>query len=47
MKVYLAIKELIEEFQLDALTVGCYPDLMDRVCMAASLLADDGIPLAC
>ena len=32
---------------LDALTVGCYPDLMGRVCLAASLLADEGVPLAC
>ncbi len=47
MKVYLAIKDLIDENLLDALTVGCYPHLMGRVCMPASLLADEGIPLGC
>jgi L-fucose isomerase-like protein len=43
----LALKELIAEHQLDAIAVGCYPRLMGRVCLAASLLADEGIPLAC
>lgn len=47
MKVYLAIKELVDQFRLDALAVGCYPHLMGKVCMAASLLADQGVPLAC
>jgi len=47
MKVYLTIKELVETKRLDALTVGCYPHLMGRVCLAASLLADEGIPLGC
>jgi L-fucose isomerase-like protein len=47
MQMYAALKELIHEHRLDALTVGCYPHLMGRVCLAASLLADEGIPLAC
>ena len=47
MRVYAAVRELVDEHGLDALTVGCYPHLMGRVCLAASLLADDGIPLAC
>ncbi|MFH1737527.1 MAG: hypothetical protein ABIH23_00870 [bacterium] len=47
MKVYLAVKELVDEYRLDALTIGCYPHLMGRVCLAASLLADEGVPLAC
>jgi len=47
MKVYLAVKELVDEFGLDALTIGCYPHLMGRVCLASSLLADQGIPLGC
>ena len=47
MRVYAAIKEQIQEHRLDALTVGCYPHLMGRVCLAASLLADEGVPLAC
>ncbi|MBN1554548.1 MAG: hypothetical protein JXA11_07365 [Phycisphaerae bacterium] len=47
MKVYLAIRKLIDLHGLDALTVGCYPHLMGRVCLAASRLADEGIPLGC
>jgi L-fucose isomerase-like protein len=41
------VKELIDKHRLDALTIGCYPHLMGRICIAASLLADDGIPLGC
>lgn len=47
MKVYLTVKELIDAEGLSALTVGCYPHLMGRVCLAASLLADQGIPMGC
>jgi len=47
MKVYLAVKELVDEHRLDALTIGCYPHLMGRVCLASSLLADEGVPLGC
>jgi L-fucose isomerase-like protein len=47
IKVYVAVKELVDKHRLDALTIGCYPHLMGRVCLAASLLADEGIPLGC
>lgn len=47
MGVYLALRELVEREGLDALTAGCYPHLMGRVCLAASLLADEGVPMAC
>jgi L-fucose isomerase-like protein len=47
MQVYVAVKEIVEKGRLDALTIGCYPHLMGRVCLAASLLADEGIPLGC
>ncbi len=47
MKVYGAIKKLVQEHRLDALTIGCYPHFMGRVCLAASLLADEGVPLGC
>ena len=32
MKFYVAVKELIAQHQLDALTIGCYPHLMGRPC---------------
>ena len=47
MRVYAAVKELVARHGLDALTIGCYPHLMGRVCLAASLLADEGVPLGC
>ncbi|NPV49091.1 MAG: hypothetical protein HPY69_19275 [Armatimonadetes bacterium] len=47
MGVYLALTEAVQREQLDALTIGCYPHLMGRVCLAASILADKGIPMAC
>lgn len=47
MGVYLALREIVAEEGLDAVSVGCYPHLMGRVCLAASLLADEGIPMAC
>lgn len=47
MKVLIAFEEEIEKHALDAAAVGCYPYLMGRVCLAASALADRGIPLAC
>lgn len=47
MQVYVAVRERVTEHRLEALTIGCYPHLMGRVCLAASLLADEGVPLAC
>jgi len=47
MKIYVAVKERVDKYHLDALTIGCYPHLMGRVCLAASLLADEGVPLGC
>ena len=45
--VYLAIRETVREEGLSALAFGCYPDYMGRACLAASLLADEGVPIAC
>ena len=47
MQVYAAVKELVDQHRLSALTIGCYPHLMGRVCLAASLLAEEGVPLGC
>ena len=47
MQVYSALKETIQEQGLSAVAVGCYPHLMGKVCLAASLLGEDGIPMAC
>ena len=45
--LHVALREAAHEQGLDALTVGCYPDLMGRPCLAAALLAEEGLPLAC
>lgn len=47
MQVLAAVRELVFQHRLDALTIGCYPHLMGRVCLAASVLADEGVPLGC
>lgn len=48
-KAYLALKNIIKEFQLDFLTVRCF-DLLDynfTACMGISLCNDDGITSGC
>jgi L-fucose isomerase-like protein len=45
--VYLAIQDTVRQEGLAALAFGCYPDFMGCACLAASLLADAGIPLGC
>lgn len=47
LQVYVALKEMSEKAGLAAVAVGCYPHLMGKVCLAASLLAEEGIPVAC
>jgi L-fucose isomerase-like protein len=47
IKMFLALRQLVDRDGLDALAIGCYPHLMGRVCLAASMLADEGVPLAC
>ena len=43
MQVYLALKEMIQEQGLAAVAIGCYPHLMGKVCLAASLLGEQGV----
>jgi L-fucose isomerase-like protein len=47
MNVYATLKSVIEEKMLDAVAIGCYPHLMGKVCLSASLLGEEGIPIAC
>ena len=47
LQVYVALKEMIQELGLAAVAVGCYPHLMGRVCLAASLLGEEGVPVSC
>ena len=47
LQVYTAMKETIAEGGLTSVAVGCYPHLMGKVCLAASLLGEEGTPIAC
>lgn len=47
LRVYDFMKALMGEKMLNAVAVGCYPHLMGKVCLAASLLGEEGIPVAC
>ncbi len=47
LKFHQGLRSLIEQKMLDAVAVGCYPHLMGKVCLAASLLGEEGVPLAC
>jgi len=47
LRAYAVLEELVDQGMLSAVAVGCYPDLMGRVCLAASLLGEKGVPVAC
>ena len=47
MRVYGELRQLAHEEGLAAVAVGCYPHLMGKVCLAASLLGEEGVPVAC
>ena len=44
LQVHTALRKVIEELGLSAVAAGCYPHLMGKVCLAASLLGAQGIP---
>ncbi len=44
---YLAARELVEEYQLDALSLNCLPSLKSKTCLAVARLNDAGIAAAC
>jgi len=46
-KVYFALKQLIQEHGLSGISTECYPKLMGQVCLAHSLLSEDGVVAAC
>ncbi|MCX6992083.1 MAG: hypothetical protein NT011_02955 [Kiritimatiellaeota bacterium] len=43
----LAIRQVVQREGLSGLAFGCYPDFMGYACLAASLLADEGILIGC
>ena len=47
LRIHTALKAVIEEGDLSAVAVGCYPHLMGKVCLGISLLGEVGVPVAC
>jgi len=45
--ILIAMREVVNHERLSALAFGCYPDFMGYACLAASVLADEGIPVGC
>ncbi|MBR5542563.1 MAG: hypothetical protein IKU65_00500 [Oscillospiraceae bacterium] len=47
MKFYGAMRQLVDEYDLSALSVKCYTTYMGKVCLGYSLLAEEGIVASC
>jgi len=47
IKAYMALKHLVMKYGLSGLAMGCYPDLMGIVCLAHSLLDEEGVMASC
>jgi L-fucose isomerase-like protein len=47
LQVVHALRATVAELGLSAVSIGCYPHLMGKVCLAASLLGEEGVPVAC
>ena len=47
MKFYGAMKALVEEYDLAALSVKCYTTYMGKVCLGYSILAEEGVVASC
>lgn len=47
IKLYLAAKEQIERLGLSGYSINCFPHLKAKICLAVSLLNDDGIGAGC
>lgn len=47
IRTYFALKEFVKENNLSGLAIECYPSLMGEVCLAGSLLSEEGIVVSC
>jgi len=47
VRAYLVLKKWVEKKDLSGLAVECYPDFMGQICLAYSLLGEEGIPGSC
>lgn len=47
IRFYLALRGKVQDENFLALSLGCYPQHAGKVCLACSLLGDDGVPCGC
>lgn len=47
IKYYSAMRQLVDEYDLSALSVKCYTTYMGKVCLGYSILAEEGVMAAC
>jgi len=47
IQFYLALRDKARNENFLALSLGCYPQYAGKVCLACSLLGDEGVPCAC
>ncbi|MBQ3425466.1 MAG: hypothetical protein IJH38_09735 [Clostridia bacterium] len=46
-RYYGALRQLVDEYDLEALSVKCYTTYMGKVCLGYSILAEEGVMSAC
>jgi L-fucose isomerase-like protein len=46
-KIYLVLKKFIQDHGLSGIATECYPKLMGQVCLAHSLLSEEGVVASC
>ncbi|MHA1341825.1 MAG: hypothetical protein ACTSRZ_06465 [Promethearchaeota archaeon] len=44
---YYALKDIVKDFELEAVTVDCYPDYMGSFCLGFSFLSSEYVACAC
>jgi L-fucose isomerase-like protein len=47
MQAYMTLKQFADRDCLSGIAIECYPRFMGRFCLAASLLADEGVVIGC
>ena len=47
MKFYSAMKQLVKEYDLEAVAIACYTKYMGKICLGYSLLAEEGVVGSC
>lgn len=46
-RYYLAMKKIMEDHDLEGITIRCYPGYMGKVCLGYSILSEEGMVCGC